>query len=433
MYENLVIDEEFCSIHLNRIAVTRVILSDKEQNDSNERNIIQERVPMKKRASFFICISLIFFPLISYSLEKDHFFIGREDGDGFLAIPRHVQEGPDGNIYVFDWGDFTIKVYSPEGRYLRRMGGRGQGPGEVQRADGAGFGFTPDGKLYFTEYFRGHRWITFMELSGEFIRVLTPEINESFGISNAVPLENGGFLVQFGFSSKPEMKKDYFLYKSPQSLIRIDSEGKIISEIIKKEYFTLISSVGDGATSNLPFIPVFEWIPFKGDTVLFTDGMSRNFKVYDYKGNLIREIETALPPPEKVKSRELDAWRQRREEFMMERNPEWYSRFGRVIEKYKKSLYDKPNVSGISLTPEGNLIAAGPVQFEEMERGYWLLDENGKTLAQMRLAVWGIRMCEHFVFFYSTDEDGNALVHCVKRKGSEKEDFLRIKDFSTLD
>lgn len=33
MYENLVIDEEFCSIHLNRIAMTWVILSEKEQND----------------------------------------------------------------------------------------------------------------------------------------------------------------------------------------------------------------------------------------------------------------------------------------------------------------------------------------------------------------------------------------------------------------
>ena len=244
-----------------------------------------------------MCFCLMLVPLISFSLEEDHFFIGREDGDGFLAMPRHVQEGPDGNIYVFDWGDFFIKVYSPEGRYLRRMGGKGQGPGEVQRADGAGFGFTPEGKLYFTEFFRGHRWITFMELSGEFIRVLSPEINESFGINDAVPLEDGGFLALFTFSSKPEMKKDYFLYKSPQSLIRIGSEGKIISEVIKTEYFIMISSVGDGATSTLPFIPVFEWIPFKDDTILFTDGMSKNFKVYDYKGNLIREIETALPAP----------------------------------------------------------------------------------------------------------------------------------------
>ncbi|UCC39765.1 MAG: hypothetical protein JSV96_18640 [Candidatus Aminicenantes bacterium] len=384
---------------------------------------------MKKTSGFFICFCLMFFPLVFYSLEKEHFFIGQEDGDGFLAIPRHVQEGPDGNIYVFDWGDFFIKVYSPGGKYLRRMGGRGQGPGEVQRADGAGFGFTQDAKLYFTEFFRGHRWITFIELSGEFIKVLTPEINESFGINDAIPLEDGGFLVHFSFSSKPEMKKDYYLYKSPQSLVRIDQEGKVISEIINKEHFTLISSHGDGATSNLPFIPVFEWIPFKDDSILFTDGMSKNFKVYNYKGSLIREIETALPAPVKVKSRELNAWRQRREELMMQRNPGWYNRFGKVIEKYKKSLYDKPNVSGISSTPEGNLIIAGPVQFEEMERDYWLLDESGKILTQMRSAVWGIRMCEHFIFFYTTDEDQNELVHCVKRRGPEKEDFLRIKDY----
>ncbi|GAG04745.1 unnamed protein product, partial [marine sediment metagenome] len=55
--------------------------------------------------------------------------------------------------------------------------------------------------------------------------------------------------------------------------------------------------------------------------------------------------------------------------------------------------------------------------------------ENGKILIQTRLAVWGIRMCENFIFFYSIDEDQNELVRCVKRKGSEKEDFLRIKEY----
>jgi len=51
----------------------------------------------------------------------------------------------------------------------------------------------------------------------------------------------------------------------------------------------------------------------------------------------------------------------------------------------------------------------------------------------MRLAGAGIRITENFIFFTTLDEDENDLVHCVKRKGSEKEDFLRIKKFETLD
>ena len=390
--------------------------------------LMNERILMNKKTIYFLCTSFLFFSMCFPSFGQGHLIIGNEDGDGFLAYPRHTQEGPDGNIYVFDWGDFYIKVFSPEGKYLRRIGGKGQGPGEVQRADGAYFGFTPDGKLFFTEYFRGHRWITFMELSGEFIRVLTPDINESYGINEAFPLEDGGFLVRFGFNSAPEMKKDYFLYKSPESLLRIDSKGKIISELIKKEYFSMISSVGDGATSNLPFTPVFEWIPFKDNTVIFSDGMNKNLEVYDYQGKLIREIKTALPAAEKATSKDLNAWRKLREEYMIVRNPDWYNRFGRVIKKYKKSLYDKSNLDGISSTPDGKILIEGAEDFEETEENYWLLDGNGKTLAQMKISGSWLRIDKNFIFFHTSDEDGNILVHCVKRQGSEKDDFLRIKE-----
>jgi hypothetical protein len=383
---------------------------------------------MKKRAGIFVCFSILVFWAVLNSSGQDHFIIGTEDGDGFLAYPRHIQEGPDGNIYVFDWSDYYIKVYSPEGKYLRRIGGRGQGPGEVQRADGANFGFTPDGNLYFTEYIRGHRWITFMKLSGEFIKVLPLDIKETFGISNSFPLEDGGFLVQLSFMSAPEIKKDYFLYKSPRLLARIDSEGKVLSDITRTEHFARISSSADGADSPLPYSPEFLWVPFQNDTVVFADGMSENFKVYDYQGKLIREIITELPKPEKVTSKDLAAWRRGREEYMMARNPSWYNRFGRVIEKYKKSFYDKPNVNDISVTPDGNLVVEGPVYYEATAIDYWLLDENGKIQAQMQLAGYGVSITENFVFFYSRDEEENILVHCVKRKGSEKEDFLRIKE-----
>jgi hypothetical protein len=395
--------------------------------------VFKEKIQMKKRSISLLCFSILFLVLCISAFGQGRIILGKEEGEGFLIYPSRVQEGPDGNIYVFDWGDSFIKVYSPEGKYLRRIGGEGQGPGEVQRADGANFGFTRDEKLYFTEYIRGHRWITFMELSGEFIHVLTPEINQLFGISGSYPLKDGSFLVEFSLNSAPEMTKDYFLYTDPQSLLRIDSDGKVVSEVIKKEYFTMISSVGDGATSNLPFTPVFQWAPFKNDTVLFSDGMSTNFHVYDYQGNLVREIVTDLPKPEKVTGKDLNAWRKQREEYMMVANPDWYNRFGRVIDKYKKSLYDRPNMDEFTITPEGNILVAGPTDYENTEGDYWLLDENGKTLAHIKTTVGGLRIFENFLFFGTVDENMNIFLHCVKRKGSEQEDFLRIKDIQDFE
>ncbi|MBC8359765.1 MAG: hypothetical protein H8E54_12605, partial [Candidatus Aminicenantes bacterium] len=169
--------------------------------------------------------------------------------------------------------------------------------------------------------------------------------------------------------------------------------------------------------------------PFKKNTVIFSDGRSKNLKVYNYDGELIREIETTLPEPERVTKKDINAWRERRKELLTERDKYWYSRWGKVIEKYKKSLYEKrPNLSGISITPAGNLLISGTRSYEEEETNYWLFEENGKTLAQISLDGWNLRISEHFIFFMTSDEDENILAHCLRRTGKEKEDFLRIKD-----
>jgi hypothetical protein len=43
-----------------------------------------------------------------------------------------VAAGPSGEVYVLDAGDKTVKVYSEAGRFIRRFGRQGGGPGEFQ-------------------------------------------------------------------------------------------------------------------------------------------------------------------------------------------------------------------------------------------------------------------------------------------------------------
>jgi hypothetical protein len=355
----------------------------------------------------------------------EEIIIGREDGDGLLIYPQQVGEGPDGNIYVYDLADAFIKVFSPEGKFLRKIGGKGQGPGEIQRPDGVSFGFTPDEKLFFTEFFGGHPWITFMQLSGKFHKVLKPEIKEFFGVNRAVSLPDGSYLTQLSFTGTPEKQKDYFLYSSPQELVTLDSEGRVISRIKKTSYFTRISYIGDGADSGLPFTPRFLWCPFKNKKVIFTDGLSTKLKVYDFKGILVKEIDTPLSKPEKVTKNDLNEWREERKRGF--RDKAWYNRFGTVIEKYKKSIYEKkPNLEGISLTPDGNIFISGVGDDEEQKRDYWLLDEDGKTIAKISTQYFGIEIAKHFIFYRTRDEEENILIHCLKRTGIEKEDLLRL-------
>ena len=380
---------------------------------------------MERTMKIVTWVILFFLWTILPTLGEEDIVIGREEGEGFLNFPRQAAEGPDGNIYIYDMADAFIKVYSPEGNFLRKIGGKGQGPGEVQREDGLTFCFTPDGKLFFAEFFGGHPWITLMELSGELYKVIKLEIKEFFGIAEAVSLEDGGFLVEFAFAGRPEKKKDYFLHRSPRELVYLDSQGRILSKIKRTEYLTRISFLDQGADLEIPFVPLFAWTPFKESMVLFSDGLSPKLYVYDYEGNLITEIKIPLPEPNKITQKELDDWRERRKESITDKI--WYNQFGRVIEKYNKSIYEKiPNLSGLSLTPERNILISGRLADEEEERDYWLLDEEGKILAHIRTDVYGIRISPHFIFFASRDEDGNILIQRLKRKGSEQEDLLRI-------
>ena len=75
---------------------------------------------------------------------------------------------------------------------------------------------------------------------------------------------------------------------------------------------------------------------------------------------------------------------------------------------------------------EGNIFISGRWDDEEQGINYWLLDENGKTLAKISSDVFGLRISQHLIFYSTRDEEENILIHCLKRKGTEKEDLLRI-------
>lgn len=154
--------------------------------------------------------------------------------------------------------------------------------------------------------------------------------------------------------------------------------------------------------------------------------MSTKLKVYDYKGKLIKEIDTPLPGPEKITKNDLNEWREERKRGF--RNKAWYNRFGTVIEKYKKSIYKKrPNLDRISLTPDGNILISGLWDDDAQKRNYWLLDENGRTIAKIGSEFSYLVISKHFIFYRTTDEEENILIHGLKRMGTEKEDLLRLE------
>jgi hypothetical protein len=375
---------------------------------------------------FALILGILGLALLSFG--QDSFQIGALGEEGELIFPRQIAEGPDGNIYVYDQSDAFIKVFSAEGRYLRKMGGEGQGPGEIQRSDGVSFGFTPAKELFFTEFFNGHPWFTVLDLDGKLIRVIKLDPKERFGVSSAICLPDGRFLTKFNTIAKPKQEKDYFYHIYPQQIILLDSAGALSSRSKRAENISRISYASMGADAPVPFTPVFAWCPYPEDTLLYSDGLSTKLQVYDFAGNLVKEITTPLPEPRKVTDAELKNWRDRYAEMMRSRDPDWFNRFGKVITNYKKSLYDKhPNLSELSQTPGGNIFITGARNEDNNVETYWLLDSDGRELAAIKTGALGVWIAQSFIFYGLVNEDYEVTVKALRRSGSEQEDLQRME------
>lgn len=78
---------------------------------------------------------------------EEELSIGEKDEEGQIVLyrPGRFIVDEDENIYVCDRQDWAIKVFDPNGRFVRSIGREGSGPGEFKFA--AEIAFLPDGRL----------------------------------------------------------------------------------------------------------------------------------------------------------------------------------------------------------------------------------------------------------------------------------------------
>ena len=103
---------------------------------------------------------------IRFELSEE-LIIGGEDAseEGVLNRPQYLDVDSDGNIYIMDWGDVDIKVFTPEGRLTRTIGRKGQGPGEFDTP--ASFKISKDNTIFLLS--GRQRRISILNLTGEYI------------------------------------------------------------------------------------------------------------------------------------------------------------------------------------------------------------------------------------------------------------------------
>jgi DNA-binding beta-propeller fold protein YncE len=81
----------------------------------------------------------------------DHLYdIGkRGTGDGQFNMPRDVQFGPDGLLYVVDSANFRVQALRPDGTFVKSFGALGLQLGQFARPKG--IAIDPDGNIYVSD------------------------------------------------------------------------------------------------------------------------------------------------------------------------------------------------------------------------------------------------------------------------------------------
>jgi len=102
--------------------------------------------------------------------------------------PADVESDREGNIYVLDYMDCVIKKYDPDGKFIKKFGGKGQGPGEFQAA--SCMFISRQNELYVKD--AGSNKIEQFSQDGEYLKTF------SFDMSNYFKLDgNNEFIFDF--------------------------------------------------------------------------------------------------------------------------------------------------------------------------------------------------------------------------------------------
>lgn len=245
---------------------------------------------------------------------KEELSFGGEEGprEGALSRPRSILVDENDLIYVSDYQDAMIKLFDPQGKFVRAIGRKGQGPGEFQGI--SAMKFLPDGRLLVFDiqsrrtslfdrtgdYVGGHPW-----RNSHFELLLTDESGyladeNIYGEERKLfvkkfdfegkELENWGEFTPIGMKiqTRGEMTISITIPNTPQSIFAVDPARKRLYHCHNDTYAVEVYD-GPGRLVR-KFDRPYEPVPFtKKDAEDYYAGFDRrNNKVIS---EIAREVE----------------------------------------------------------------------------------------------------------------------------------------------
>ena len=308
-----------------------------------------------------------------FSLEKELSIgvaLGREEY--MFSEIRDIAVDDEERIYVLDSKEAHIKVFDKNGKYVKTISKKGQGPGEI------GFPrsvfITSQNEIMVPDI--SNRRLAFFSLEGKFIRNIS--------------------------TAKMNLRST-----------RIDSEGNIIGVVavideedlrheIKKfdsdlnYLYSFISSLAPSPRRFNPFMPVLRWDLTTNDQIVCGYPKKYEIDIFDSKGKVIRKIMKDYEPVEITKEE-------------IERIEELPPTIKLSILKYKSAY------QGLIAGDEGEIYI---LTWERIANGdgyyYDIFDSEGKYVAKISLKATPQVLKKNKLYTIEEDEKGYQAVKRYK-------------------
>lgn len=209
-----------------------------------------------------------------FSLEEE-LSIGEEGGEDYMFSQiRNVAVDEDDRIYVLDSKESHIKIFDGNGNYIKTIGRKGQGPGEMGIPSNVFI--TTQNEVMVTD--QRNRRLTFFSLKGEFIKSIA---TISVRLSQTKVDSKGNIIGKETVREKESQKHE---------LRKFDSDLNFLC--------SFDSSPSQDIRSINPFMPSLSWDIAKNDQIVCGWPKTYEIKIFDPEGNLTRKIEKDYDPLE---------------------------------------------------------------------------------------------------------------------------------------
>lgn len=305
-----------------------------------------------------------------FSLEEELSIGETEGGEEYLFSQiRDIAVDEKENIFVMDVKESHIKVFDRNGEYLRTIGKKGEGPGELSRPRMISIN---QNELMVLDIIQ--RKLSFFTFGGKFLRNLSTK--EVWALYSRID-SKGNIIITEGFTDPK-----YLCYK----LKKFDPDMNLLAEIAS-------SPAPDLRKGFNPFMAFSYWIIDKDDNIVYGYPKDYELQIINPQGELIKKITREYDPVE-VTEEEI-------EEEKKDAPPQIKFEFSKYHSAFRRFTHDD----------EGRIFVQTWEKTQDGEGFYYdIFDLEGRYIVKIPLRTRPIVWKKNKLYTIEEDEMGFQVV-----------------------